>query len=363
MKRLARLLSLGLCGVLLYLLLRQKGLGDLVTQLRQANLSLVLLALALNALPNSLLRARRFQLLLRPLPQEPLPGAAGPPRPAPLSTIYGVQFGGHVASHLLPARAGEALRTVHLHRAFGYPVGALVAAQLVEKVFDILSMALVALLALALLPFSTFATSPLTLALRLSLYGMAGLGALVLLGLYLATRHGAAASLPTADLASAAPQEPPTGAEGASLRARTRRSLGAFLQRLRHALGLLHAPRLWLGALFWGLCADAADVLMVGACLRALGLPSQGPLEWTIILVAMSALTSVPLTPGQVGIVEAGAVLVLGALGVPRSAGLAFGLLYHAVHSLSVLIPGALWLLWEGRAVVGAAPSARAGVG
>lgn len=356
MKRLARLLSLGLAGVLIYLLLRHKGLGGLLAQLRQADLGLVLLAMAINVLPNSLARARRFQLLLRPLPQEPPAGAAGP---APLGVLYGVQFGGHVASHVLPARAGEALRTVHLHRAFGYPVGALVAAQLVEKVFDLLSMALVALAALALLPLSRFATAPLTLSLRLSLYGMAGLGALVLLGLYLATRHGAAA----ADPASAAPQSPQRGAEAETLRARARRSVGAFLQRLRHALGLLHAPRLWLGALFWGLCADAADVLMVGACLRALGLPSQGPLEWTIILVAMSALTSVPLTPGQVGIVEAGAVLVLGALGVPRPAGLAFGLLYHAVHSISVLIPGALWLLWEGRAVVGAAPSARAGVG
>ena len=56
------------------------------------------------------------------------------------------------------------------------------AAQLVEKVFDLLSMALVALAALALLPLSRFATAPLTLSLRLSLYGMAGLGALVLLG-------------------------------------------------------------------------------------------------------------------------------------------------------------------------------------
>ena len=65
------LLSLGLAGVLIYLLLRHKGLGGLLAQLRQADLGLVLLAMAINVLPNSLARARRFQLLLRPLPQEP----------------------------------------------------------------------------------------------------------------------------------------------------------------------------------------------------------------------------------------------------------------------------------------------------
>jgi uncharacterized membrane protein YbhN (UPF0104 family) len=53
---------------------------------------------------------------------------------------------------------------------------------------------------------------------------------------------------------------------------------------------------------------------------------------------------AIPSTPGQVGVFEAGAVIVLGTLGVGRSEALAFALLYHAVHVLPVTALGLLGL-------------------
>lgn len=308
-------------GGLLAVLLRGGGVAEtfrgFISALRHANPWLAALAMAINLGPNSLARARRFQLLLGPLPCQ---------RPATLLEVFFVQLGGHVASHLLPARAGEALRVVHLHRRCGYPALALIAAQAVEKVFDVLSMATLALAAIVLLPPGLPAT------LRASLYGVAGLGALSLLLPVVAGRL-------RVPIARSAAERHSLMGEG--WRGRVVAGLGSLLG----ALGSLRSPRLWAAAYGWALVADAMDVLMVGVCLRALGIEGQGPAEWLVILVALGVLTAVPLTPGQVGVVEAGAALVLAALGIPRDAGLAFGLLYHATHSLSVVIPGALWLL------------------
>jgi uncharacterized membrane protein YbhN (UPF0104 family) len=71
---------------------------------------------------------------------------------------------------------------------------------------------------------------------------------------------------------------------------------------------------------------------MIGCCLLALGI-ERTPLEWCAVLVAMNLAMLVPM-PGNLGTLEAGAVVGLSALGVDRTTALAFALLYRMAQSL-----------------------------
>ncbi|MEO8361939.1 MAG: lysylphosphatidylglycerol synthase domain-containing protein [Vicinamibacteria bacterium] len=59
-----------------------------------------------------------------------------------------------------------------------------------------------------------------------------------------------------------------------------------------------------------------------------------------------------PSTPGQIGLIEAGAVFALVGLGVGPNRSLAFALLYHAAHLLPLTLlglPPLLRLRWRDR--------------
>ena len=60
------------------------------------------------------------------------------------------------------------------------------------------------------------------------------------------------------------------------------------------------------------------------------------PAVWAMILLSINLALLLPTTPGNLGILEAGAVVALTAAGVAPEPALAFALLYHAVH----LVPG-----------------------
>jgi uncharacterized membrane protein YbhN (UPF0104 family) len=188
-------------------------------------------------------------------------------------------------NNLLPARAGEAIRVVQLHRHRGYPPGALIAAQLAEKAIEAVSLGLVCG-ALALLPGAN--RTPLLIA-----------GGL-------ATAAVTALSL---------------------IRGREPAAAGKFLQALR----TLHAERSWIRSLGWALLADANDLLLVALCLRALGIDAP-PSVWALVLLGINFAILLPSTPGQIGVLEAGAVLALSSAGIPAAPAAAFAVVYHAVH-------------------------------
>lgn len=88
---------------------------------------------------------------------------------------------------------------------------------------------------------------------------------------------------------------------------------------------------------------DLIDIAMIGLCLRAVSV--QLPLLcWVLLLQAINLSILVPVTPGQIGMLEAGAVLTLSLLGVGHHEALAFALLYHASHVLPVIALGFLGL-------------------
>jgi uncharacterized protein (TIRG00374 family) len=245
----------------------------------------------------------RLYLLTKPLPAR---------RPISFRHLTSIYFASCAAHHLLPAPAAEVLRTVQLKRRYGYSIAGLVACQMVERVIDALALAL-ELLLVALV-------GNLPRALHASLLVFAALTAAgVITVIFLAARHRPDEKLP--DDAGA---------------------LRAFVHRLSEGVYLLRSPRIWALALLCSFINDIANVATVGLVLTAVGLHVPVASWFVVVLVARLA-GLLPSTPGQFGVVEAGIVLALAALGVDRNEALAAALLYHLAHFIPITIAG----LWE----------------
>lgn len=319
LRALGRWIGIGLLALGLVWLLRELDPERLAAALSGADWRLILAAALLNLSANMVVRALRWRSLLGPLPR---PGTGPEPR---LRELLALLFRSHAWSNLLPARAGEAVRVMALHRGHGYPVGDLVAVQVFEKVVEVLSLLLLALgllLAGSRAPALTGVLGP--------LLGLGGAGLVAVLVLAWRGR-----GRPGSD------EEPATGPAPAprGLRARARVAAGHFLRRLGRTMQALRSPGIWLRSLGWSLASDAIDLGLIGLCLAAVGIPA-GPDAWVLLLLAVNLAIVLPSTPGQVGVLEGAAVLVLVGLGVGREQALAFALLYHAVHALPVTAIG-----------------------
>jgi uncharacterized protein (TIRG00374 family) len=248
----------------------------------------------------------RLYLLTAPLPST---------RPIGFGPLMSIYYASCAAHQLLPAPAAEVLRTVQLKRRHGYTIGALIASQLVEKLVDALGLAVeVTLVAI-------FGTLPRVI--HGSLIAFAALtGAGVIAVLVVAARH----------------QPGEFSVEGDSLRARA----AGFFRRLSEGVYLLRKPRTWFLSLLFSFVNDLANAASVGLCLAALGHPMPIATWFVVMLVARLA-GLLPSTPGQFGVVEAGVVLALVALGLDRNEALAAALLYHLAHFVPITAVG----LWE----------------
>jgi uncharacterized membrane protein YbhN (UPF0104 family) len=248
----------------------------------------------------------RLYLVTQPLP------ARSPIGFAALTSIY---YASCAAHQLLPAPAAEVLRTVQLKRRHGYSIGALIASQVVERVIEALALALEVgfVAAVGTLPRSVHGP----------LWGFAALTAAGVAGLVIvALRHR--------------PGE--LAVEGEGVRAR----LAGLLRRLSEGVYLLRDPRRWALSLGCSLVNDLANAATVGLCLAAVGVGLPVASWFVVVLVARLA-GLLPSTPGQFGVVEAGIVLALAALGVDRNRALAVALLYHLAHFVPITAVG----LWE----------------
>lgn len=303
-RRLAQIAGWGIAAALVVLAARRIDLPGLSAALRGARVLPLALAVVCNLVANTLARVRRWEALLQPLPHGP--------RRAGFFDLARLLYAGYAVSNLLPARAGEALRVAELHRRRGYAVAGLVAVQLAEKVIETLSLGLLCgLVSLTAGP----GRAPLAVGGALAAGGLA--------------------------LLLIAPRRVPAqrAAQG---------RLGAFLETLLRAMRSVHARRSWLRGLFWSLLSDTTDLLLVGLCLRALGLELP-PSAWALVLFSVNLAILLPSTPGQVGVLEAGGVVALAAAGVPAEPALAFAFAYHAVHLLPTTALGlaGLFLPWE----------------
>jgi hypothetical protein len=239
--------------------------------------------------------------------------------PVGLFELASIHFASSAAHNLLPAPAGEVLRTVQLKRRHGYAVGVLVAAQLIEKVVEALGLGIGALVVASM--------GGLPRGLDASMYAFAALGA-----------GGAAVALAVGwrwKLSGA----PYAATDGLPFRAAMRAHVANFFRRLGEGLHQLRSPSVWARALVWSMMSDAANALTVGLCLMAVGVTL--PLAaWFLIMLVARAAGIVPSTPGQFGVQEAGVVVALGLVGVDHNRALAVALLHHIAHFVPVTLIG-----------------------
>lgn len=216
---------------------------------------------------------------------------------------------------LMPFKAGEAVRIWRLNRHHRVPVSALVTVAAIEKVLDVVSL----LLLVAPLPWLLPGLPPWVLAALRTCAVCTGLG-LIIIGLWIVTQPG-------------------RGSPGVRAAVAQARAAG---RRLPLALGIV--------TLSW--CVDWALIVLV---LQALNL-HLGPSMALLVLFVLNLAIAIPSTPGQMGVLELGASTGLQMLHVPRDQAVAFGLLYHAVQVVPLLV----YLLLDGPFVWGMLGSMRA---
>lgn len=316
-------LALAATAGLFVLMLQKVDLAQFLATLRQAQWQLVAAVALLSLIGCHSLAILRLWTLLRVLPRgvpsiPPLPGER-----RGLGDVTSIYLATTAAHNLLPSFAGDALRTVQLHRRHGYPLGTLIAAQLVERVLEALGLSLVTLGVVLVLPLPSALGRP------LGMFAILGVsGALLLLLLARQHRPDAAATS-----ASSALEDRP------ALWARLLRQLRHFVAQLAAGVYHLRRPTTWGGALLWSVAGDAVNTLTVGLCLGSVGvsLPVSG---WFLVMLAGRASGLLPTTPGQFGVMEGAMVLALGFLGVEPTRALPFALLFHVAHFVPVTVVG-----------------------
>lgn len=297
-------------AALIWLIGRKIDAHEFAQALRVADWRLVVTAglLAVTVCMGGLIL--RLFTLLQALPHD---------TPVGLWELASIHFASSAAHNLLPAPAGEVVRTVQLKRRHGYSVGVLVAAQLIEKVVEALGLGIGTLVVASL--------GGLPRALGASMYAFAALGA------------GGAAAAMIVGWRWKQSDAPYADGAGQPLVARLRVHAGNFFRRLGEGMHELRSPAVWARSLVWSMASDAANAITVGLCLAAVGVTL--PLAaWFLVMLVARAAGLVPSTPGQFGVQEAGVVVALGLLGVDRNRALAVALLHHMAHFIPVTLIG-----------------------
>ena len=244
------------------------------------------------------LRAARWRLLL------PL----GPGGRTPVRRILPVTLIGYLGNAALPARLGEAVRSVVLARREGLPVAATLGSALLERILDTLVVALLGGTAALVIGVDAWVVQAALVAIAVSLAALAAL----------AVMPGLLARLGIASLAQV------LEALRSVVRGATAQGWSAIAAALAVSVvvWLLDASLYWLVARSLGVELAPAGAVLVSA-------------------VAVLS-TAIPSAPGYLGTFELAAVAAAAALGIDRETGLALAVVAHAVAVVPLSLAGAL---------------------
>jgi uncharacterized membrane protein YbhN (UPF0104 family) len=274
-------------GACVLLLVRQIDLGLLGRALAGADYRLVA-AMTLGHMALLLpLKATRWREMLSPM------------RRLGLATLYRYVLAGCAVGNLLPARAGHAARVVMVRRD-GVPVAGAVGTLVLEEMCNTV------VLGLLFLPLPLLLELPRRV--RMTTW-------LVMIGAAI----GVALS---AWLARTGRARPP----GLLRRA----SQGLAVLRSARAAGIVFA----LTAGIWLL-----DLGQIALAMRAVAVrPSYTGAA--LVLLFVNLTNALPVTPGQLGMFEAGAAAACAAVGAPLERGVAVGVLYHMMQFIPETVLG-----------------------
>jgi glycosyltransferase 2 family protein len=253
-----------------------------------------------------LIRAYRWQLLFVP-----------PLRP-PLRSVWNAVLVGYFFNAVLPARAGELARIVHLNRRARVSHAQAAATVAVERGYDTLILLLLFFAAAPWLPSVSWLRAAAVVALLLAL-------ALIAAGFVAWRWHGR----PLVVL----------------LRPLVRRGLlgeervAAWGHLLGEGLAGLTRPRTMLGVGLW--TAVSWLVLALSNWLVMLGFDlGLSPVAGLLVAVAGAVAMILPASPGALGVFEAATVVALDSYGVPTSEAVSYALVLHALNFVPFVVAG-----------------------
>jgi glycosyltransferase 2 family protein len=302
-------LGLVVTGVFVYLSVRGVHWGRARAALRSSEPWWLVPALAVLAAA-VLLRAVRWRYLFAPETRPSLPATTR-------ALIVGYFF-----NNVLPARAGEAARVVALHRSSGNSRAELAATVVVERVFDVVSLVVLLLVALPWFPHVSWATSAAILA------GILCAGCvLVVVGVRIwGERPFRLLLRPLAFLPFLAEEQ-----------------LGRAALNLTHGLAGVRRPRLAIAAFASTTLSWLGLALSTWFVLRAFQL-GLSPLAGLLTVIAINLALILPSSPAAVGVFEAATLVALSAYGVSTSEALPVALVLHLVNLVPYLAAGAFVL-------------------
>lgn len=315
--RLRSIIGIALSAVLLWWTLRDVSLAVVWSELQRSNLPLFLVAVFLGTLIFPI-RALRWRTILRPIADVPF---------APLwrSTAIGM-----MVNNVVPARAGEIARAFALTRETQIPFPSSLASLAVDRVFDALTVLLLASVAMLDPSFpanATIAGQPLsswaTGSGILVIIAMAGLYSLVFFPAYLVRLFELFAR-------KVAP----------AIEEKGRTALLSFSK----GLSVLRNPAHFLAVLAWAILHWLVNALGFWIGMKAVGIDI--PYSAVLFIQALIALgVAVPSAPGFFGLFEKLAVvsLALFAVGAPAATSWAIG--YHILSFIPITVIGAFYFV------------------
>lgn len=293
-------LGLFILGALLSL----TGLNSILTLIRGARIEWLLVA-AMAYMASFVFRTWRWQVLL----------SVGGHRPNVVGTFRCILCGWFI-NFLVPARAGDLVRGVALRTTEEVPFGVGMGSIVVERILDMLVLALGLLVITAAVTRHTF-----TLSLAVGAIALAGLMAAALLALYYVGER----------FEAAVPRSLP-GLEDTLAALRVALERGARDPRgmsLACALSLpvwtFEASTLYFTGLALGLGLEPVPVLAAG--------------------ISAFVTQAIPVTPAGIGTFEVAVTGVLSLFGVPVDAAFGLGLVDHGVRLLVVFVVGGVSLV------------------
>jgi uncharacterized protein (TIRG00374 family) len=262
------------------------------------------------------LRAVRFWLLLD-----------GRERAIPVGATISPFIASFGISDILPFRLGDAFRVFWFHRNLNLPMGTVLGAMILERMLDLVTIVLLA--GLALHAVDTAVSGPIMDQIRIVLTVAAVAGIAILLSPMLLDRLAALL----------------TRTGGAALR-----RLSGLLRSVAETIRLAGTLRRMSGLILFSLGIWLLESLVILGAWASLGGAARDALRPFFAFTISTLGTLVPALPGHFGSYEYFGVLSFDAVGVDRTMAAAVILLSHLMLWLPTALYGVGWLLaWRGK--------------
>jgi uncharacterized protein (TIRG00374 family) len=315
------LIGLAVTVLLLWWVFHDAKWGEVMADLRAANIPLLLLAVVVGTMIFPL-RAIRWRPILDPVaPRLPF-------RPLWRATAIGM-----MANNILPARAGELVRAFVLSRETTVPFSAAFASLVVDRVFD--GVIVILLMVLAMFD-PAFPSETLVGGRPASNWAGSGIVivAVVAMGLYaIVFFPDRLIRLFEAFSRRVAPRFEERGRQ--------------LLRSFAEGLSVLRHPGRFAVVFFWALALWLTQALAFWIGFRAFGI--DVPFSASLFVQGLIVLgVAAPSTPGFFGLFEGAAKLGLLVYGVDESLAVAWGLTYHILSLLPITVIGLYYVASSG---------------